>query len=80
MKQGKGGSAPYFDVVIQTDELISAPLDLGADATIMSKEFYDSLKEKLEELELIPHCAKLYDVNGGNVRTFGRCWLDLRFG
>ena len=73
------GGTPYFEVGIEGDSVL-APLDLGAEATIITKDLFDSLKMKNPNLQLISQCAKLYNASNGTIKNHGRCWLTMKFG
>ena len=75
-----GAKSPHFEVEAEAGIKCIAPLDLGADATLISNDFFCTLRESNPKMEIIPNCAKLYDVGGGNVKTLGRCWVNLKFG
>ena len=74
------GGSPHFKVKIEGDIEIVAPLDLGAEATIVTRELLQEMVLKHPEIKLIPGCARLYNASNGQVKTHGRCWLNLTFG
>ena len=73
-------SSPYFEVIVNSTSTQLAPLDLGADVSLISAEFYEELKSSNPEMRLIENCAKLWTVGGGGLKVYGRCWVSLKFG
>ena len=74
------GGCPHFTVTIETSIDVNAVLDLGAEATVITKELFEQLLLNNPNLQLIDGCAKMYNASNGRVKIYGRCWLNLKFG
>ena len=73
-------SSPNFEVEVNWNRTQLAPLDSGADVSLISLEFYDELKGCNPDMRLIESHAKLLTVGRGGLKVYGRCWISLRFG
>ena len=73
-------TTPHFEVEFMSGVKRVVPLDLGADSSLISSDFFNKLKESNPEMRIIPDCARLYDVSGKRVQSEGRCWLKIKFG
>ena len=66
-------TSPHFQVEVENSFQQLAPLDLGADASVMSLDFYEQIRDKFPHTQLISNCAKLWNVSGGSLKVHGRC-------